>query len=188
MQRRQRAQQFLQQRRHAAAHLRDYLRPHRRQSCQRAEPALRRSRYRCAEGRLPAHRSVLEPDARSVRRRPQRRRRRRSPGTRLCAGARRPAGRHRGRLEGGYRFGMPYGGIPPYAAIQAQNFHTPGYTETGLIPNGFALSFNGRDATDTRSELGARLDRVLAVYTNAVLALRGRVAWAHDWVSDATLV
>jgi YVTN family beta-propeller protein/autotransporter-associated beta strand protein len=93
-----------------------------------------------------------------------------------------------GRLEGGYRFGMPYGGITPYAAIQAQNFHTPGYTETGLLPNGFALSFNGRDATDTRSELGARFDRVLAVYTNAVLALRGRVAWAHDWVSDATLV
>ena len=93
-----------------------------------------------------------------------------------------------GRLEGGYRFGMPYGGITPYAAIQAQNFHTPGYTETGLIPNGFALSFNGRDATDTRSELGARFDRLLAVYSNAVLALRGRVAWAHDWVSDPTLV
>jgi outer membrane autotransporter protein len=85
-------------------------------------------------------------------------------------------------------FGTSYGGITPYAAIQAQNFHTPGYTETGLIPNGFALSFNGRDATDTRGELGARFDRVLAVYTNAVLALRGRVAWAHDWVSDATLV
>jgi outer membrane autotransporter protein len=92
-----------------------------------------------------------------------------------------------GRLEGGYRFGTPYGGITPYAAIQAQTFHTPDYTETGLIPNGFALTFNGRDATDTRSELGARFDRVLAVYTNAVLALRGRVAWAHDWVSDPTL-
>jgi autotransporter-associated beta strand protein len=92
-----------------------------------------------------------------------------------------------GRLEGGYRFGMPYGGITPYAAIQAQNFHTPGYTETGLIPNGFALAFGSRDATDTRSELGARFDRVLAVYQNAVLALRGRVAWAHDWVSDAAL-
>jgi outer membrane autotransporter protein len=92
-----------------------------------------------------------------------------------------------GRLEGGYRFGTPYGGITPYAAIQAQSFQTPGYTETGLIPNGFALTFNGRDATDTRSELGARFDRVLAVYSNAVLALRGRVAWAHDWVSDPTL-
>jgi YVTN family beta-propeller protein/autotransporter-associated beta strand protein len=93
-----------------------------------------------------------------------------------------------GRLEGGYRFGTPYGGVTPYAAIQAQNFHTPGYTETGLLPNGFALSFNGRDATDTRSELGGRFDRVLAVYTNAVLALRSRIAWAHDWVSDPTLV
>ena len=65
-------------------------------------------------------------------------------------------------------------GITPYAAIQAQSFHTPSYTETGVIPNGFALSFNGRDATDTRSELGARFDRVLAVYSNAVLALRAR--------------
>jgi uncharacterized protein with beta-barrel porin domain len=92
-----------------------------------------------------------------------------------------------GRLEGGYRFGTPYGGITPYAAVQAQSFQTPGYTETGLIPDGFALTFNGRDATDTRSELGARFDRVLAVYSNAVLALRGRVAWAHDWVSDPTL-
>jgi autotransporter-associated beta strand protein len=92
-----------------------------------------------------------------------------------------------GRLEGGYRFATPYAGITPYAAIQAQNFHTPGYTETGLIPSGFALAFGSRDATDTRSELGARFDRVLAVYTNAVLALRGRVAWAHDWVSDPTL-
>jgi outer membrane autotransporter protein len=91
-----------------------------------------------------------------------------------------------GRLEGGYRFGTPYGGITPYA-IQAQSFHTPSYTEIGAIPNGFALTFNGRDAADTRSELGARFDRVLAVYSNAVLALRGRVAWAHDWVSDATL-
>jgi outer membrane autotransporter protein len=92
-----------------------------------------------------------------------------------------------GRLEGGYRIATPFAGITPYAAIQAQSFHTPSYTETSLIPNGFALTFNGRDATDTRSELGARFDRVLAVYQNAVLALRARVAWAHDWVSDPTL-
>jgi len=91
-----------------------------------------------------------------------------------------------GRIEGGYRIGTPYGGITPYAAIQAQSFHTPGYSEAGLIPNGFALTFNGRDASDTRSEVGGRFDRVLALYTNAVLALRGRLAWAHDWVSDPT--
>jgi YVTN family beta-propeller protein/autotransporter-associated beta strand protein len=93
-----------------------------------------------------------------------------------------------GRLEGGYRFATPYGGITPYAAIQGQSFHTPGYTETDAVANGFALAFGPRDATDSRSELGARFDRVLAVYSNAVLALRGRLAWAHDWVSDPTLV
>jgi outer membrane autotransporter protein len=93
-----------------------------------------------------------------------------------------------GRLEGGYRFGTPYGGITPYAAIRGQSFHTPGYTETDTIANGFGLAFASRDATDTRSELGARFDRVLAIYSNAVLALRGRVAWAHDRVSDPTLV
>jgi T5SS/PEP-CTERM-associated repeat protein len=93
-----------------------------------------------------------------------------------------------GRLEGGYRFGVFDGGITPYAAIQAQSFHTPGYTETDPIANGFALAFASRDGTDTRSELGARFDRVLAVYSNAVLALRGRAAWAHAWVSDPTLV
>jgi autotransporter-associated beta strand protein len=93
-----------------------------------------------------------------------------------------------GRIESGYRFATIYGGITPYAAIQAQSFHTPGYTETDAIANGFGLAFGSRDATDYRSELGARFDRVLAVYTNAVLALRGRVAWAHDRVSDPTLL
>jgi len=93
-----------------------------------------------------------------------------------------------GRLEGRYRFGMPYGGITPYAAIQAQSFHTPGFTETDAIANGFGLAFGSRDASDTRSELGTRFDRVLAVYSNAVLALRGRVAWARDWVTDPMLM
>jgi outer membrane autotransporter protein len=93
-----------------------------------------------------------------------------------------------GRLEGGYRFATWYGGVTPYAAIQAQSFHTPGYTETDAFANGFALAFGSRDATDTRSELGARFDRVVAVYSNAALALRGRLAWAHDWVNDPTLM
>jgi outer membrane autotransporter protein len=93
-----------------------------------------------------------------------------------------------GRLEGGYHFETPYVGVAPYAAIQAQSFHTPGYGEIGTVPNGFALAFGSRDATDTRSELGARFDRSLALYSNAVLTLRGRLAWAHDWVSDPTLM
>jgi hypothetical protein len=48
---------------------------------------------------------------------------------------------------------MPYGGITRYAAIQAQSFHTPGFTETDAFANGFGFAFGSRDATDTRSEL-----------------------------------
>jgi hypothetical protein len=43
-------------------------------------------------------------------------------------------------------------------------------------------------AADTRSELGARFDWAFVVSPNAVRALLGRLAWAHDWVSDPTLV
>jgi outer membrane autotransporter protein len=92
-----------------------------------------------------------------------------------------------GRVEGGYRFGMAAVGMTPYAAIQAQSFHTPGYSETDTNGGGFPLAFNSRTATDTRSELGARFDRLVAFNQSAVLSLRARLAWAHDWVSDPTL-
>jgi len=93
-----------------------------------------------------------------------------------------------GRVEGGYRFATIYGGLTPYAAIQAQSFHTPSYNESDLNAGGFALAFNSRNATDTRSELGARFDRLLLLNPEAALTLRARVAWAHDWVSDPSLV
>jgi autotransporter-associated beta strand protein len=93
-----------------------------------------------------------------------------------------------GRVESGYRFATIYGGLTPYAAIQAQSFHTPGYSEADLNAGGFALGFNSRNATDTRSELGGRFDRLLLLNPEAALTLRARVAWAHDWVSDPTLV
>ena len=92
-----------------------------------------------------------------------------------------------GRVEGGYRFMTYYGGLTPYAAIQSQTFHTPGYTETDLNGGGFALGFNSRNATDTRSELGGRFDRLLLLNPEAALTLRARVAWAHDWISDPSL-
>ena len=78
-------------------------------------------------------------------------------------------------------------GVTPYAAIQVQCFHTPSYSETDVNGGGCALGFNARTATDTRSELGARFDHALAFYPGAVLALRARLAWAHDWVSDPSL-
>jgi autotransporter-associated beta strand protein/T5SS/PEP-CTERM-associated repeat protein len=91
------------------------------------------------------------------------------------------------RVESGYRFTTMFGGIAPYAAIQAQSFRTPTYSETDVNGGGFALGYAGRTATDTRSELGARFDRLLALNPNAALAFRARLAWAHDWVSDSTL-
>jgi len=91
------------------------------------------------------------------------------------------------RVETGYRFASFFGGVTPYAAIQAQGFRTPSYSETDVNGGGFALAYNARSATDTRSELGARFDRVVAFNPTALLALRARLAWAHDSVSDPAL-
>ncbi len=101
-----------------------------------------------------------------------------------------------GRLEAGYRFDLPPAngvagltdvvGFTPYAAVQAQSFHTPSYSETDLTGGGFGLTYNAQTATDTRSELGARADDLAMLGTMPVI-LRGRLAWAHDWVSNPAL-
>jgi autotransporter-associated beta strand protein len=92
-----------------------------------------------------------------------------------------------GRVETGYRFGTPIVGVTPYAAVQAQSFRTPGYSEVDTSGGGFGLAYNSRTGTDTRSELGSRFDHVAAFDRNAVLTLRARLAWAHDWVSNPAL-
>ena len=50
--------------------------------------------------------------------------------------------------------------MTPYAALQVQDFHTPGYSETDLTGGGFGLTYASMNATDTRSELGARFDNL----------------------------
>jgi uncharacterized protein with beta-barrel porin domain len=94
------------------------------------------------------------------------------------------------RGEAGYRYAVPVTGyivgVTPYAALQVQDFHTPGYSETDLSGGGFGLTYNAVNATDTRSELGARFDN-LTVWNGMPLVLRGRLAWAHDWVSNPAL-
>jgi autotransporter-associated beta strand protein len=92
-----------------------------------------------------------------------------------------------GRLEGGHRVVTPLAGITPYAALQAQSFRTPAYSETDLTGAGFGLVYTARSATDTRGELGARFDRAMLVAPDTALTLRGRLAYAHDWVSDPAL-
>jgi outer membrane autotransporter protein len=93
-----------------------------------------------------------------------------------------------GRAEAGYRIPNAVAAITPYAAVQAQNFHTPAYSETDYSGGSFGLTYNAQNGHDTRSELGARFDRLILLNWNAVLALRGRVAWAHDWISDPNLL
>jgi outer membrane autotransporter protein len=91
------------------------------------------------------------------------------------------------RLEGGYRFGvLPTLGVTPYAALQAQDFHTPAYSETDATGGGFGLSYAAMNATDVRSELGSRFDAPTLV-AGMPLILRARAAWAHDFVNNPSL-
>ena len=47
-----------------------------------------------------------------------------------------------GRIEGGYRYAvLPAFGVTPYGAVQAQDFHTPAYSESDVTGGGFGLSY-----------------------------------------------
>ena len=83
---------------------------------------------------------------------------------------------------------MPGATWRAYAAVQAQNFHTPTYSETDVTGLGFGLTNNSHNATDTRSELGARYDKLVLLNYGTVLAWRAKVAWAHDWVTDPSVM
>jgi autotransporter-associated beta strand protein len=91
------------------------------------------------------------------------------------------------RLEGGYRVAvLPAVGVTPYGAVQFQDFHTPAYSETDATGGGFGLSYNAMNATDTRTELGARFDDPTLLYGKPLI-LFGRLAWAHDFVNNPAL-
>lgn len=99
-----------------------------------------------------------------------------------------------GRIEGGYRFVIPAVfdssgfGLTPYAALQAQSFHTPSYSETAVSGSPlFALAYNAHTTTAVRTELGSWVDKSYTLDRNNVLSLFGRAAWAHDWYSDPSL-
>ncbi|BDV36763.1 hypothetical protein DSM21852_00160 [Methylocystis bryophila] len=91
-----------------------------------------------------------------------------------------------GRIEAGLQ-NVALFGVSPYVAAQEQVFEMPGYSENDPMASGFALSYLGRSFTDARAEIGARFYQAIGVYGPAVLGLRGRAAYAHDWVSDPTL-
>jgi uncharacterized protein with beta-barrel porin domain len=95
-----------------------------------------------------------------------------------------------GRTESGYRFVTPWIGgigITPYVAGQLTTFDLPAYAEQVVSgANTFALAYGSRSVTATRSELGLRADKSFAMET-AILTLRGRAAWAHDFNPDRTV-
>jgi uncharacterized protein with beta-barrel porin domain len=95
-----------------------------------------------------------------------------------------------GRIEGGYRFVAPLRGgigLTPYAAAQFTTFDLPAYAEQVISgSSAFALSYGAHSPTDTRTELGLRSDKSFAL-DDAVLTLRGRVAWAHDFDPDRSI-
>jgi uncharacterized protein with beta-barrel porin domain len=94
------------------------------------------------------------------------------------------------RIEGGNRYVLPWmGGIglTPYAAAQVIAFDLPAYAESVLSgANTFALVYAAKTVTATRSELGLRSDKSYAV-GDAILTLRGRAAWAHDFNAERSI-
>jgi T5SS/PEP-CTERM-associated repeat protein/autotransporter-associated beta strand protein len=95
-----------------------------------------------------------------------------------------------GRIEGGNRYVLPWiggMGLTPYAAAQVTAFGLPAYAESVVSgANAFALGYGAKTVTATRSELGLRSDKSVAV-NDAMLTLRGRAAWAHDFNPDRSV-
>jgi uncharacterized protein with beta-barrel porin domain len=94
-----------------------------------------------------------------------------------------------GRLEGGFHLAPSYDRmkLTAYAAGQTTLFDLPAYTEQAIAgANIFALSYADKTVTATRSELGLRADTSFAL-ADAVLTLRGRAAWAHNFNTDRSI-
>ena len=79
------------------------------------------------------------------------------------------------------------GGITPYAAGQFTSFFLPAYAEQVIAGvNTFALAYAEKDVTASRTELGLRGDTSFAMQ-DAIVTLRGRAAWAHDFNTDRSI-
>jgi outer membrane autotransporter protein len=66
--------------------------------------------------------------------------------------------------------------------VQVQGVHTPSYTEVATSgSNQFALAYNAQSANDIRSELGFWADTRHQLGNGALVTLRGRAAWVHDY-------
>jgi subtilase-type serine protease len=90
-----------------------------------------------------------------------------------------------GRAEAGYKLAWAPVNLTPYAAVQAQSFHTPDFSEGSLSGSTlYALSYASHTGSVTRAELGSWLSNNYLLAGDAVAVLFGRAAWAHDWQND----
>jgi len=86
-----------------------------------------------------------------------------------------------GRIEGGYRFDTSLAALIPYAAVQGSSYFMPAYDETSATGGPFALSYAKNTQSDLRTELGIRLEHLVATGSGDI-KLSGRLAWA--WNAD----
>jgi fibronectin-binding autotransporter adhesin len=94
------------------------------------------------------------------------------------------------RVEAGYRYASQWLAATPYAAFQAQAFHTPSFSESDLSGGAlgqFALNYASANAIDLNSELGARFDSVRRLDNGMQVTVDTRLAWEHDWFSNPAL-
>ncbi len=91
------------------------------------------------------------------------------------------------RLEAGNRFAAGEVNVTPYGALQFASLSIPAYGETSTIPGGglFSLNFAKQSPTDTRTEIGARIEKAFAM-PDGLLTLGGRAAWVHDFNPAST--
>lgn len=97
------------------------------------------------------------------------------------------ANAYSGRLEGGYRFAMPWLGLTPYAAAQITTFRLPSSAAQSAYVTDVSPAARGSDSfTDSRTELGVRTSASFALF-GSVMNLRGRLAWAHDFSAGQSI-
>ena len=86
-------------------------------------------------------------------------------------------GFHQGRMR---EFGL----VDKHSGVGAD---LPAYAEQALPgATTFALAYGAKSVTDPRSELGIRTDKSFAL-SNAILTLRSRLTWAHDYNPDRSI-
>ncbi|WP_137113395.1 autotransporter outer membrane beta-barrel domain-containing protein [Mesorhizobium sp. GR13] len=84
-----------------------------------------------------------------------------------------------GRVEGGYRFDTSFAAITPYAAVQGSSYFMPDYSENSVNGGPFALSYDSQTQSALRTELGARIEHIIATETGSI-KLGARLAWAWN--------